>query len=110
MPSPQELVTHYENQGMNTQEASHKVIQDLQGALFRVISANRGRKGGDSPEVASAKLDAIHARLVQVEMKVDTKPSYPQALGIGVASVGLWSGVCQVWSAVKRVTSYSPDS
>ncbi|KAI3455748.1 hypothetical protein Pfo_012411 [Paulownia fortunei] len=96
MPSPQELVAHYEKQGMETQEASLKVIQDLQGALFRMITANRKRK---SPDVTSAKLDAIHSRLLHLEMKIDSKPSYPQALALGVASAGIWNAAVQLWNS-----------
>lgn len=110
MPSPQELVAHYEKQGMATQEASLKVIGDLQGALFRMISANAKRGGGDnsnaSPQVISAKLDAVHSRLVQLETKLDSKPSYPQALAIGVASASLWNGALELWNTVRRATSH----
>ncbi|XP_057792593.1 uncharacterized protein LOC131009309 [Salvia miltiorrhiza] len=112
MPSPQELVTHYEKQGMATQEASLKVIGDLQGALFRMITANSKRGGDDSnpnsnssPQVISAKLDAVHSRLVQLETKLDSKPSYPQALALGVASASLWSGALELWNTVRRATS-----
>ncbi|KAG6425726.1 hypothetical protein SASPL_109929 [Salvia splendens] len=101
MPSPQELVTHYEKQGMATQEASLKVIGDLQGALFRMISANNKRDDSNSsPQVISAKLDAVHARLVQLETKLDSKPSYPQALALGVASASLWNRALELWNTV----------
>lgn len=113
MPSPQEMVAHYEKQGMATQDASLKVIGDLQGALFRVIAAN-SKRGGDSsnsnpntssPQVISAKLDAVHSHLVQLETKLDSKPSYPQALALGVASASLWNGAVQLWNTVRRTTS-----
>lgn len=112
MPSPQELVAHYEKQGMATQEASLKVIGDLQGALFRMISANANTKRGgenskSSPQVISAKLDAVHSRLVQLETKLDSKPSYPQALAVGVASASLWNGALELWNTVRRANSSS---
>ncbi|KAL1551883.1 hypothetical protein AAHA92_19671 [Salvia divinorum] len=111
MPSPQELVTHYEKQGMATQEASLKVIGDLQGALLRMISANNKRDDSNSsPQVISAKLDAVHARLVQLETKLDSKPSYPQALALGVASASLWNGALELWNTVRRATSSDPSS
>lgn len=111
MASPQELVAHYEKQGMETQEASLKVIQDLQGALFRMITVNRGRnRDTKSPEITSAKLDAIHSRLLQVEMKVDSKPSYPQALALGVASSGICSAAFQLWNSIRQATSSSNSS
>ncbi|CAA0829518.1 ribosomal protein-related [Striga hermonthica] len=120
MPNPRELVAHYENQGMETQDASLKVIQDLQGALFRVVSSGRRKltdtassKSPDtasakSPDITSAKLNAIHSRLVALEMKLDSKPSYPQAVAVGVASAGIWNAVVQLWGLVKRVNSSSP--
>lgn len=109
MPSPRELVSHYEKQGMEAQEASLKVIQDLQGALFRMITANRNRNR-NSPDVTSAKLDAIHSRLLHLEMKLDTKPSYPQTLALGVASVGVWNAAFQLWNSVRQATSSSQSS
>ncbi|KAG8380283.1 hypothetical protein BUALT_Bualt07G0177200 [Buddleja alternifolia] len=104
MASPRELVSHYEKQGMETQEASLKVIQDLQGALFRMITANRNNRNANSPDITSAKLDAIHSRLLQLEMKVDSKPSYPPALALGVASAGIWNAALQLWNTVTRPT------
>ncbi|XP_073309654.1 uncharacterized protein [Primulina huaijiensis] len=101
MPSPQELVSHYEKQGMENQQASLKVIQDLQTALFRMITANRTRKPADS------KLDAVHSRLLNLEIKLDSKPSYPQALALGVASAGIWNGAVQLWNLVRRATDSS---
>ncbi|PIN23861.1 hypothetical protein CDL12_03407 [Handroanthus impetiginosus] len=109
LPSPRELVSHYEKQGMETQEASLKVIQDLQGALFRTITANR-KSNRTSPDVTSAKLDAIHSRLLTLEMKVDSKPSYPQALALGVASAGIWNAALQLWNSVRQATSTSGSS
>ncbi|XP_042017118.1 uncharacterized protein LOC121765147 [Salvia splendens] len=111
MPSPQELVTHYEKQGMSTQEASLKVIGDLQGALFRMISANNKRDDSNSsPQAISAKLDAVYARVVQLETKLDYKPSYPQALALGVASASLWNGALELWKNVRRATSSDPST
>ncbi|KAL0354361.1 UNVERIFIED_CONTAM: hypothetical protein Sradi_3883000 [Sesamum radiatum] len=111
MPSPTELVSHYEKQGMETHEASLKVIQDLQGALFRMITANRNRnRNSNSPDVTSAKLDAIHSRLLHLEMKLDSKPSYPQALAIGVTSAGVWNAALHLWNFVRQATSSSQSS
>ncbi|KAL0414935.1 UNVERIFIED_CONTAM: hypothetical protein Slati_3325400 [Sesamum latifolium] len=111
MPTPRELVSHYEKQGMETQEASLKVIQDLQGALFRMITANRNRnRNRNSPDVTSAKLDAIHSRLLHLEMKLDSKPSYPQALAIGVTSAGVWNAALHLWNFVRQATSSSQSS
>ena len=111
MPSPRELVTRYEKQGMSTQEASLKAIGDLQGAMFRMIAAkNKRDDSNSSPQVISAKLDAVHARLVQLETKLDYKPSYPQALALGIASASLWNGARELWNSVRRATSSDPSS
>ncbi|KAL6585299.1 hypothetical protein OROMI_004588 [Orobanche minor] len=107
MPSPREMVAHYENQGMDTQEASLKAIQDLQGALFKMVTANSRNKS--SPDF-SAKLDRIHAHLLNLEAKIDSKPSYPQAVAVGVASAGIWNASLQLWNTVRQATSSSPSS
>ncbi|XP_073146693.1 uncharacterized protein [Henckelia pumila] len=101
MPSPQDLVSHYEKQGMETHQASLRVIQDMQSALFRMVSANRNRKSTDS------KLDAVQSRLLNLEIKLDSKPGYPQALALGVASAGIWNAVVQLWNFVRRPTDSS---
>ncbi|WCJ37165.1 F-box and associated interaction domains-containing protein [Euphorbia peplus] len=43
-PTPQELISHYQSKGLEPQEASVKVIEDLQNVLFRVISATNKNK------------------------------------------------------------------
>ncbi|KAL3520234.1 hypothetical protein ACH5RR_018383 [Cinchona calisaya] len=117
LPTPRELVSLYESQGMDTQEASLKVIEDLQNALFRMTlsssgaSTGRSNKQGPSSSDTSRKLDIINARLLQLDMKVDSKPSYPQTLAIGITSGALLhvfgSAAAQIWTAVRRVTSNS---
>ncbi|CAI9090491.1 OLC1v1025270C1 [Oldenlandia corymbosa var. corymbosa] len=111
IPSPRELVAQYESRGMDTQEASFKVIEDLQNALFRTMLSNRkDRKSppGQSPDI-SRKLDVINGRLLQLDMKVDSKPGYPQMLAIGVTSgaiVGaVAKGASEIWAAIQRTTS-----
>ncbi|GFP79203.1 hypothetical protein PHJA_000063800 [Phtheirospermum japonicum] len=110
MASPRELVAHYENQGMETQEASFKVIQDLQGALFRIVTANRSNNRKPPNDVTSAKLDAIHSRLLSLETKVDSKPGFPQAVAVGVASAGIWNAAVQIWNSVRQATSSSSSN
>ncbi|XP_074293953.1 uncharacterized protein LOC141621169 [Silene latifolia] len=99
IPTPQELITHYESQGMNTQEASIKVIDDLQHTLFRVITSRKGRKDKFMGE-ASRKLDAACNRLAIVEKKVDSKPGYTESFVIGVAGASAARGVFAVWPQV----------
>ncbi|KAK4427503.1 hypothetical protein Salat_1519200 [Sesamum alatum] len=73
--------------------------------------ANRSRnRNSNSPDVTSAKLDAIHSRLLHLEMKLDSKPSYPQALGIGIASAGVWNAGLHLWNFVRQATSSSHSS
>ncbi|KAL2491576.1 ribosomal protein-related [Abeliophyllum distichum] len=106
LPSPRELVEHYEKEGMDTQEASFKVIQDLQNAVFRMITSTQSKKKGNSDsDVTSKKLDVIHSRLLQLEMKLDSKPGYPQAVAVGVASAGIWNAAVQIWNSVSRASS-----
>ncbi|XP_071921867.1 uncharacterized protein [Coffea arabica] len=63
---------------------------------------------------SSRKLDVINARLLQLDMKVDSKPGYPQSLAIGVASgallQGFTSAAAQIWTAVRRATNPGRDS
>ncbi|CAA3029911.1 uncharacterized protein LOC111410123 [Olea europaea var. sylvestris] len=111
LPTPSELVAHYEKQGMDTQEASFKVIQDLQNAVFRMITTTQSKKKGDSAsDITSKKLDVIHSRLLQLESKLDSKPGYPQAVGIGVASAGIWHAAVQIWNSVSQATSSSSNA
>lgn len=113
LPSPRELVSHYEAQGMKTQDASFKVIEDLQNALFRMmVSSSAGRNSPTGPRPSSEnskKLDVIGARLLQLEMKVDSKPGYPQTLALGVASGALLRAAGEIWTAVRRATSSNTD-
>ncbi|CAK9146125.1 unnamed protein product [Ilex paraguariensis] len=129
LPNARELIAHYESQGMETQEASVKVIEDLQNVLFRVVTSNRGGKNnggngnkkGNSMAEISRKLDVINVRLVNLEMKVDSKPGYPESLAIGVASGAVLRGIGgvlphvagafgQIWNAVRSATKINPSS
>ncbi|KAL8133073.1 hypothetical protein AgCh_008511 [Apium graveolens] len=118
------MIAHYEAQGMDTHQASLRVIEDLQKALFQKIAINKTKKmstaGAGDTTVAGIssgrKLDVINSRLMNLDMKVDTKPGYPQTLAIGVASgavikgVGvlvphLVSSVGSIWNSVRNFTS-----
>ncbi|KAG6668940.1 hypothetical protein CIPAW_01G207600 [Carya illinoinensis] len=68
LPTPQELISHYESQGLDPQEASTKVIEDLQNALYRVISSGRGRKDKLMADTLR-KVDAANSRLAILDMK-----------------------------------------
>ncbi|XP_010249149.1 PREDICTED: uncharacterized protein LOC104591806 [Nelumbo nucifera] len=114
LPTPQELVAHYESQGMETKEASMKVIEDLQSVLVQVVSSGRGRKDKFMAE-SSRKLDTANTRLAILELKMDSKPGYGETLAIGVAAGAIVRGVGnafphvvgaigQMWDAVKSST------
>ncbi|XP_076955126.1 uncharacterized protein LOC143629852 [Bidens hawaiensis] len=98
LPSPKEMVAHYESKGMQPQEASLKVIDDLQNLLLRVISAK--------------KTNDVNSHLLRIESKLDSKPGYPQTLAIGVASGAVFhvlprvaAAVANVWNSVRSATS-----
>lgn len=114
LPTPQELISHYEAQGMDPQQASIKVIEDLQKVLFRVVSSSSGRKDRLLSQQSSRKIDSVISRLAILEMKLDSKPSYPEAFAIGVASGAALKGIgsmmphlvraiSQAWSAVGSI-------
>ncbi|BFG24007.1 hypothetical protein CerSpe_102810 [Prunus speciosa] len=114
LPTPQELISHYESQGLDTQEASLKVIGDLQAALFRVITSGRGRKDKLLAET-SRKIDSTNNSLAILNMKMDSKPGYGEAFGIGVASGVTLKGIetvlphvlrgfGQIWNTVRNAT------
>src|SRR5574337_1068296 len=84
-PSPQELISHYESQGLTSHDASIKVIEDLQNALFRIISSGRGKKDKLLVET-SRKIDATNNRLAILDLKLDSKPGYAETFALGLAS------------------------
>ncbi|GAA0161158.1 hypothetical protein LIER_17537 [Lithospermum erythrorhizon] len=105
---------------MDNQQASLKVIEDLQKVLFRMVTTTSKNKNSGGDET-SRKLEIINSRLLSLDMKVDTKPGYPQTLAIGVAAGALLqransvlprvvSGVLQIWSSVGRVANASVSS
>lgn len=110
MPSAEELIKHYESQGMDTKQASVKVINDLQKALFRLITTKGKNPQQQQPGV---ELDVIKGRLMSMDMKLDSKPGYPQMLGLGVASSAVFRGletwafpqVANIWNAVRSTTN-----
>ena len=119
LPSPKELISHYESQGMDSQEASIKVIEDLQKALFGVISSGRGKKDKLLAE-SSRKMDAVNSRLTVLDMKLDSKPGYVETFAIGLASGAALRGIgaivphilgplAQIWNSVTTATKSSPQ-
>ncbi|KAL5825653.1 hypothetical protein ACOSQ3_021716 [Xanthoceras sorbifolium] len=120
-PTPQELISHYKTQGLDQEQASIKVIEDLQSVLFRVIASKNKNKKDRLVGDTSKRIDVINNRLAIVDMKLDTKPGYGETLVLGVASgaalngIGcVWphvlNGLGQIWSAVRTVTDPSSAS
>uniref|UniRef100_A0A2P2KX15 Uncharacterized protein MANES_14G008700 n=1 Tax=Rhizophora mucronata TaxID=61149 RepID=A0A2P2KX15_RHIMU len=114
-PTPQELISHYQSQGLDSQEASVKVIEDLQNVLVRVISTSGKTKKDKLIAETPRKVDLVNNRLAVLDMKVDSKPGFVETFTIGLASgVALrgiesaWphvvGGISQIWSAVGSVT------
>uniref|UniRef100_A0A803N4Q9 Uncharacterized protein n=1 Tax=Chenopodium quinoa TaxID=63459 RepID=A0A803N4Q9_CHEQI len=48
-------------------------------------------------EEASRKLDTANTRLAIIEMKLDSKPGYPESVAIGVTSTVAFRDVAAVW-------------
>ncbi|KAM7253837.1 hypothetical protein ACFE04_031519 [Oxalis oulophora] len=116
-PTPQDLVTHYTEQGLDSQAASFKVIEDLQNVLYRMISSNSSRNKKDKILTdASMKMDNLNSKLGLLNMKIDSKPGYAGVFVIGVASAAtldgvkavlpsVFQGVAQIWGAVRGATT-----
>ncbi|KAK8551097.1 hypothetical protein V6N13_119586 [Hibiscus sabdariffa] len=118
IPTPQELISHYQTQGLDAQEASVKVIEDLQNVVMRVVSSNAKPKKDKFLIDASRKMDSVSNRLAVVDMKLDSKPGYLETFAIGVASGAafngissvlphVFEGISQIWSSVRTATKPS---
>ncbi|GFP95695.1 hypothetical protein PHJA_001713700, partial [Phtheirospermum japonicum] len=59
-------------------------------------TANRSNTRKPPNDVTSAKLDAIHSRLLSLETKVDSKSGFPQAVVVDVASAGIRKAAVQI--------------
>ncbi|WOK94387.1 hypothetical protein Cni_G03089 [Canna indica] len=111
-PGPEELLAHYESQGLNPREASLRAIGELQTILYR-YAVKKDRFAADSPR----KLDGVNTRLAVLEMKLDSKPGFPESLAIGIASGAFVSAIPHVvgslrsmWYSVRSATKGSPPS
>ncbi|KVI05800.1 uncharacterized protein LOC112509857 [Cynara cardunculus var. scolymus] len=103
LPTPKEMIAHYESKGMQSQEASLKVIDDLQNLLMRVVTTAKN---------TNTNLDPINSRLLRLESKLDSKPGYTQTLGIGIVSGAVIrvfpqvaASVVHIWNCVRESTS-----
>ncbi|KAL4583986.1 hypothetical protein LXL04_008574 [Taraxacum kok-saghyz] len=101
LPTAKEMVAQYESQGMQPQEASFKVIDDLQNLLLRVVSTSKKNN-----------MDTVNNRLLRLESKLDSKPGFPQTLAIGILSgtvvhvfPQVVSSVAHIWNSVRSSTS-----
>ncbi|XVF74927.1 hypothetical protein PTKIN_Ptkin13bG0149500 [Pterospermum kingtungense] len=122
MPTAQELISHYQTQGLDSEQASIKVIEDLQNVVMRVVSSNSKSKKDTKFFIdTSRKLDSLNNRLAVVDMKLDSKPGYLQTFAIGIASGAAFNGIssvlphvfeglAQIWSSVATATKSSSSS
>lgn len=103
VPTPQELISHYKTKGgLDQEQASIKVIEDLQNVLLRVVASNNKNNKKDRIFAdTSKKIDVLNSRLAIVDMKLDSKPGYPETFAIGVASGAALSGIRSVWPFLK---------
>ncbi|XP_028772079.1 uncharacterized protein LOC114738525 [Neltuma alba] len=116
-PTPQELIAHYESQGLDSNAATAKVIDDLQRAFFGVISSGRGKKDRLLAD-SSRKIDALNSGLTILDLKLDSKPGYAETFAMGIASGAAINGIGavmpqilgslnQIWKSVASVTDSS---
>ncbi|KAI3962945.1 hypothetical protein MKX01_029756 [Papaver californicum] len=110
IPTPEELISHYESKGLEKNEASMEVIEDLQNVIFRILSLKGGKKAKFMAK-SSRMLDTVNTRLNILELKLDSKPNFDQTLGIGVVAGGIGSvvphvfgAIGQIWSSVRNPT------
>ncbi|KAI0518875.1 hypothetical protein KFK09_006312 [Dendrobium nobile] len=99
-PSPEEVLAFYESQGLDQRAASLKAIEDLQSALLRGAAASRRGRLAPSAEL-QRKLDNTNTRLAVLDMKLDSKPGYPESLAIGLASGALLHGLTAAFRAIS---------
>ncbi|KAI3866942.1 hypothetical protein MKX03_021985 [Papaver bracteatum] len=109
IPTPEELISHYESKGLEKNEASMKVIEDLQNVIFRILSS-KGSKKDKFMAKSSRMLDTVNTRLNILELKLDSKPNFGQTLGIGVVAGGIGSVVPHVFGAVGQIWSSVTNS
>ncbi|GMI81950.1 hypothetical protein like AT1G16790 [Hibiscus trionum] len=116
IPTAQELISHYQTQGLDAQQASVKVIEDLQNVVMRVVSSNSKPKKDKLLTDVSRKMDSLNNRIAVVDMKLDSKPGYLETFAIGVASAAAFNGItsvlphvfeglAQIWSSVTKPSS-----
>ncbi|KAJ4770902.1 hypothetical protein LUZ62_055159 [Rhynchospora pubera] len=84
LPSPEEILSHYESQGLDTRAASLQAISHLQALLFKTVASNSAS--------SVKKVDTINTRLAIIEAKLDSKPGFIQSFAIGVVSAAALNG------------------
>nr|XP_043617918.1 uncharacterized protein LOC122589667 [Erigeron canadensis] len=99
LPSPREMVAHYESKGMQPHEASLKVIDDLQNLLFKVVTTNK-----NAPATKEQELERTLGRL---ESKLDSKPGFPQTLAIGFLSGAIFPQLANIFNNARLSSSSS---
>ncbi|KAF5177949.1 ribosomal protein-like protein [Thalictrum thalictroides] len=72
IPTPQELLSRFEFQGMETNEALMKVIEDLQNVLVRVVSSGRGMETNEALMKVIEDLQNVLVRVVSSGRGMET--------------------------------------
>lgn len=103
-PSAEEVLAHYEAQGLDTREASLKAIKELQLLLYRSVSSSAARPGAKKDDDSTRKLDNVYTRLAILDMKLDSKPNFPQSLAIGVTAQAIFTGLSTIYKVVRSAT------
>ncbi|CAL9095326.1 unnamed protein product [Musa textilis] len=119
-PGPDEILAHYESQGLGPREAALQAVGDLQSLLYTSLASGRGRKDRFMADTLR-KLDNANARLAILESKLDSKPGLGQTLAVGLASGVLLrgagaalphvlGGLRGIWDSVSATTRSSPSA
>ncbi|WOK92088.1 hypothetical protein Cni_G00779 [Canna indica] len=117
---PEEILAHYESQGLGAREAALEAVSDLQTLLYSSIAAGQGKKDRFMTD-SLRKLDNANARLAILESRLDSKPDIGQSLAVGLASGALLrgadaalphvlGGLRAVWDSVRAATRTSPSA
>lgn len=119
--SPEEILAHYESQGLNSREAALQAVGDLQALLYSALPSSRGSKSDRLTADSLRKLDNANARLAILDAKLDSKPDIGQSFAIGLASGALLrgadavlphviGGIRSIWNSVGAATKSSSSA
>ncbi|KAG0470409.1 hypothetical protein HPP92_017109 [Vanilla planifolia] len=115
-PSPEEVLSFYESKCLDPRAASLMAIGDLQSLVLRSSTSPRQDRLAASEEL-SRKLANLNSRLIVLDMKLNTKPAFPESFAIGIASGAVLNGLpyafralSHAWGSVASITASRPPS